>query len=169
MTENNPMSLEEITRTLTELAQHVEAIRGGKNEPELDPNDPLNEILPGGLTATDSLSCDNRGMNRILESSGKPRTIRNVLTAYVQVTAPDNWYSIRSPATNKLYRIAVASPRRITSPGGLSRTVHATRDFGIYLYSSEELSAGWVIEGVAKVLDTYERAGEQYLIYELLS
>lgn len=47
MTENNnqTMSLEDITRALTELAKHVEAIRGGESEPELDPNDPLNAIV----------------------------------------------------------------------------------------------------------------------------
>lgn len=39
MAENNnaqTMSLEDITRALTELAKHVEAIRGGEGEPELD-------------------------------------------------------------------------------------------------------------------------------------
>lgn len=43
MTENNnnqTVSLEDITRALTELAQKVEAIRGGENAPELDPSDP---------------------------------------------------------------------------------------------------------------------------------
>ena len=31
MTENNTMSLEDITRALTELAKHVEAIRGERS------------------------------------------------------------------------------------------------------------------------------------------
>ncbi len=169
MTENNTMSLEEITRALTELAKHVETIRGGESEPELDPSDPLNEILPESLTATDSLNSDDRGMNRILDSSGEPRTIRNVLKAYTQVSVPDGWYTIRSVASDKRYRISEVRHHRVTSPSGSSRPVHTTHDFGVYLYSSEELSAGWVVEGVAKVLDTYERAGKQYLIYELLS
>ena len=129
----------------------------------------VREVLPESLTATDSLNSDDRGMNRILMSSGEPRTIRNVLKAYTQVSVPDAWYTIRSHTSNKRYRISEARPHRVTAPGGSSRPVHSTRDFGIYLYSSEKLSAGWVIEGVAKVLDTYERAGKQYLIYEMLS
>jgi hypothetical protein len=56
MTENNnqTMSLEDITRALTELAKHVEAIRGGENTPELDPNDPLNVVLPTTQVAYDA-------------------------------------------------------------------------------------------------------------------
>lgn len=170
MTENNQtMSLEDITRALTEIAQHVDAIRGGESAPELDPNDPLNKVLPDNHVAYDAEGADDARMNRTLASSGEPRTIRNVLQAYVKSPAPDGWYTLRSG--DNRYRIARAYRLRVTSPVGITKTVVVVCDFGLPLRNSEELSAGWVIEdtpeGPVKVLDVYEHAGEQYLIYEM--
>lgn len=54
MTENNDRDLASIIATLTELTKAVEAIRGGENTPELNPNDPLNEIVGDDHVATDS-------------------------------------------------------------------------------------------------------------------
>jgi hypothetical protein len=171
MTENNnqTMSLEDITRALTELAKHVEAIRGDESAPALDPNDPLNVVLPTTHVAYDASGGDDAKMNRILASSGEPRTIRNVLWAYMQVSSPDDWYTLRSG--DNRYRISLARHHRVTSPAGVTQTVVSTNDFGIHLPGSERLTAGWVVEGTpvgtAKVLDVYEHADKQYLIYEM--
>ena len=170
MTENNQtMSLEDITRALTELAQHVEAIRGGENAPELGPSDPLDKVLSSMQVAYDSSGSEDTNMNRLLASSGEPRTIRNVLRAYTQVVSPDDWYTLRSG--DNRYRISRARRHLVTSPAGVTQTTVSTNDFGISLHGSEGLSAGWVVESTPgdtiKVLDVYEHADKQYLIYEM--
>lgn len=169
MTENNDRDLASIIATLTELTKAVEAIRGGETEPEPDPNDPLNVVLPTTHVAYDASGRNDAKMNRILASSGEPRTIRNVLRAYMQVFSPDDWYTLRSG--DNRYRISLARHHRVTPPAGVTQTVVSTNDFGIHLPGSEGLSAGWVVEGTpvgtAKVLDVYEHADKQYLIYEM--
>lgn len=42
-----------------------------------------------------------------------------------------------------------------------------THDFTLPV-SLEDLTAGWVYSGTAKVLDVFEVNGEKYTIYELL-
>jgi len=88
-------------------------------------------------------------MNRILASSGEPRTIRNVLRAYAQLSSPDDWYTLRSG--DNRYRISLARHHRVTSPAGVTQTVVSTNDFGIHLPGSEGLSAGWVVESTSGV------------------
>lgn len=169
MSFNNDRDLASIIASLTELTKAVEAIRGGETEPELDPNDPLNVVLPTTHVAYDASGGDDTKMNRILASSGEPRTIRNVLQAYAQLSSPDDWYTLRSG--DNRYRISLTRHHRVTSPAGVTQTVVSTNDFGIHLPGSEGLSAGWVVEGppvgTAKVLDVYAHADKQYLIYEL--
>lgn len=169
MSFNNDRDLASIIASLTELTKAVEAIRGGETEPELDPNDPLNVVLPTTHVAYDASGGDDTKMNRILASSGEPRTIRNVLQAYAQLSSPVDWYTLRSG--DNRYRISLTRHHRVTSPAGVTQTVVSTNDFGIHLPGSEGLSAGWVVEGTpagtAKVLDVYAHADKQYLIYEL--
>ncbi len=132
MTENNvqTMSLEDITRTLTELAKHVEAIRGGENEPELDPDDPLNEIAHDGWGATDANDSEVERANRTLRESGEPDTIRNFLKALMSKPNADSWYTVRSRSTRKHYRISqVYTTSGITKPDGYAFLQTRTHDF----------------------------------------
>lgn len=170
MTENNNRDLASIVATLTELTKAVEAIRGGENTPELDLNDPLNEVLSSGTwTATDASTGTDDAANRILESSGEPRTLRNFLKALLQTHDPDRWYTVRSRATHKRYRVYLAELRnQTTAPDGTTRGVTCTHDFYLPV-APEEVEAGWVIPRVAKVLDVFEWEGEKYLITELIN
>ena len=144
----------------------AETLIGSK---QLDPNDPLDEVVPDTLISYKTSNRQNAQVNKLLASSGEPRTIRNVLRAYAQLSSPDDWYTLRS-GDNRC-RISLARHHRVTSPAGVTQTVVSTDDSEIHLPGSEGLSAGWVVESTsgvtAKVLDVYEHADNQYLIYEL--
>lgn len=173
MTENNnnqTMSLEDITRALTELAKHVEAIRGGEGEPELDPSDPLNEISQDDWRATDANDSEEEHANNILRESGEPRTIRNFLKALMRKPSADSWYTVRSLGSRKYYRISLVSKenRDLTKPDGSVLRQTRTHDFTLPV-PPEELTAGWVIRAEAKVLDVFEMDDKKYAIYEMLS
>lgn len=173
MTENNnnnqTMSLEDITRALTELAQKVEAIRGGENAaPALDPSDPLNETSEHPWCAPDATNSEDERANNTISELGDPRTIRNFLKALVSQESADSWYTVRSLATLKRYRISrVDNVSGITKPDGYAFAQSRTHDF-IVPIPREELTAGWVIGTTAKVLDVFEVEGKKYTIYELL-
>lgn len=170
MTENNnqTMSLEDITRALTEMAKHVEAIRGGESEPELDPSDPLNETSEHPWCAPDATSSEDERADNTISAWGAPRTIRNFLKALVSTENADSWYTVRSLATRKRYRISrVDGVSGITKPDGYAFAQSRTHDF-IVPIPREELTAGWVIGTAAKVLDVFEVEGKKYTIYELL-
>lgn len=170
MTENNnqTMSLEDITRALTELAQKVEAIRGGENAPELDPSDPLNETSEHPWCAPDATSSEDERANNTISEWGAPRTIRNFLKALVSRENADSWYTVRSLVSRKRYRISrVDDVSGITKPDGYSFSQSRTHDFTLPL-NPKELTAGWVIGTTAKVLDVFEVGGKKYTIYELL-
>lgn len=80
----------------------------------------------------------------------------------------DSWYTVRSRATRKCYRISrVDNVSGITKPDGYAFMKSRTHDFTL-LVSLEELTAGWVISATAKVLDVFEVGGKKYTIYELL-
>lgn len=147
MTENNnaqTMSLEDITRALTELAQHVEAIRGGESEPELDPTDPLNVIVADDHDATDSSSVTDAQVRALFEKSGEPRTIRNLLKTYMKTSDPDNWYTLRLASTRKYYRIIRVSNRYVTTPDGSSQVWTSGYDISLPV-RIEDLAAGWCV------------------------
>lgn len=167
MTENNtPMTLDDITRALTELAKHVEAIRGGENAPELDPNDPLNEIVGEDRVATDSSDVTDARVRTLLEDSGEPRTIRNTLKTYMETINPDNWYTMRSPSTRKYYRIIRVSNQYVTTPDGSSQVWTSGHDISLPV-PIEDLAAGWRVGNSYKVLDVFELNNKKYLIAEL--
>ena len=170
MSFNNNNDLAAIVAALTELTQKVEAIRGGESAPELDPNDPLNEVLVGNTwTATDASTDTDDAANRILEESGEPRTLRNFCKAIMQTNDPDKWYTVRSRATSKRYRVYLAELRnQPTDPYGTTRGVTRTHDFYLPV-SPETVTAGWTIPRVARVLDTFELGEDKYLIAELLN
>lgn len=172
MTENNnnqTMSLEDITRALTELAQKVEAIRGGENAaPALDPSDPLNETSESPWCATDANTSEDERANDTLSEWGSPRTIRNFLKALVRKENADSWCTVRSRVSRKYYRISqVEGVSGITTPDGRDLVQSRTHDF-ILLVSPEELTAGWIYRGTAKVLDVFKLGNATYTIYEML-
>nr|DAV69138.1 MAG TPA: hypothetical protein [Caudoviricetes sp.] len=169
MTENNnaqTMSLEDITRALTELAKHVEAIRGGENAPELDPNDPLNEIVGDDRVATDSSAVTDVRVRTLLEDSGEPRTIRNLLKTYMKTIDPDNWYTLRSTSTRKYYRIIRVYNQYVTTPDGSSQVWTSGHDISLPV-PIEELTAGWRVGNSYKVLDVFELNSKKYIIAEI--
>lgn len=167
MTENNQtMSLEEITRALTELAKHVEAIRGGENAPELDPTDPLNVIVEDDHMATDSSSVTDAQVHTLFEESGKPRTIRNLLKTYMKTSNPDNWYTLRRASTRKYYRIIRVSNQYVTTPDGSSQVWTSGYDISLPV-PPEDLTAGWCVGNSYKVLDVFELNSKKYIIAEI--
>lgn len=167
MTENNQtMSLEDITRALTEIAQHVEAIRGSESKPELDPNDPLNEIMEPGQVAIDSSALADIRVRTLLEDSVEPRTLRNLLKTYMRTLNPDSWYTVRSCSTRKYYRIVRVFNRYVTTPDGNSQLWAS--GYGISLpVSIEDLTAGWRVGNAYKVLDVFELNDKKYVIAEM--
>lgn len=169
MTENNnqTMSLEDITRALTELTKAVEAIRGGESTPELDPSDPLNETSESPWCATDANDSENERANNILSEWGAPHTIRNFLKALMSKEHSDSWYTVRSLASRKYYRISrVDEVSGITAPDGYAFMQSRAHDFTVPV-TLEELTAGWVIDTTAKVLDVFKLDGTTYSIYEM--
>lgn len=168
MTENNNNDLASIVAALTELTQKVEAIRGGESEPELDPNDPLNEISEGPWCATDANNSEDERANDTLSEWGSPRTIRNFLKALVRKENADSWYTVRSRVSRKYYRISqVEEVSWITTPDGRALVQSRTHDF-ILPVSPEELTAGWIYRDTAKVLDVFKLGNATYTIYEML-
>lgn len=159
-----------IVAALTELTQKVEAIRGGeKAAPVLDPNDPLNEISESPWCATDANDSEDERANASIDEFGAPRTIRNFLKALMRKEHADSWYTVRSHATRKLYRISrVDEVSGITKPDGYALMQSRAHDFTIPV-TLEELTAGWVIGTTAKVLDVFKLGDITYTIYELLN
>lgn len=170
MTENNnnnqTMSLEDITRALGELAKHVEAIRGGENAPELDPDDPLNEILPTNYEVFDATCEEISDAHNHLGASGEPRTIRNFLKALMQGDDPDSFYTATAPTTGKRYRICQVSARYYTAPDGSRRTTAYLRPAPDMPVPPEELVPGWKLDGNVEVLEVFELRGKKCALLE---
>ena len=170
MTENNNNNdLAFIVAALTELTQKVEAIRGGtETAPELDPNDPLNEISESPWCATDANDSEDERANNTISEWGAPHTIRNFLKALMSQENADTWYTVRSHVSRKYYRISrVEEVSGITTPDGRALMQSRTHDF-ILPVSLEELTAGWVYCSTAKVLDVLKLGNATYTIYEML-
>lgn len=168
MSFNNDRDLASIVATLTELTKAVEAICGGESEPELDPNDPLNETSEHPWCAPDATGSEDERADNTISAWGAPRTIRNFLKALVSTENADSWYTVRSLATRKRYRISrvdeVPSPATLN---GYDFVQSRTHDFTLPV-SLEELTGGWVYRGTAKVLDVFKLDDTTYAIYEML-
>ena len=163
----NNNDLAAIVAALTELTQKVEAIRGGENAaPDLDPSDPLNDIVGEERGATDSSAITDARVRTLLEDSGEPRTIRNTLKTYMKTLNPDNWYTMRSPSTRKYYRIVRVFNQYVTTPDGSSQLWTSGHDISLPV-PVEDLAAGWRVGNSYKVLDVFELNDKKYLIAEL--
>lgn len=135
---------------------------------EIPTTDPLEELVED-FRANLSMSWDRSdAVRRHFEATGETPTVRNVLKALVSKENADSWYTVRSLATRKRYRISqVDGVSGITKPDGYAFAQSRTHDF-IVPIPREELTAGWVIGTTAKVLDVFEVEGKKYTIYELL-
>lgn len=166
MSFNNDRDLASIVATLTELTKAVEAIRGGESEPELDPNDPLNVIVGDDHVAMDSSAVTDTQVRTLFEESGKPRTIRNLLKAYMMTIDPDSWYTLRWASTRKHYRILRVFNQYVTTPDGGSQVWTSGRDISLPV-PIEDLAAGWCVGNSYKVLDVFELNSKKYIIAEI--
>lgn len=166
MSFNNDRDWASIVATLTELTKAVEAIRGGESEPELDPNDPLNVIVGDDHVATDSSAVTDAQVRTLFEESGKPRTIRNLLKAYMRTIDPDSWYTLRWASTRKHYRILRVFNQYVTTPDGGSQTWTSGHDISLPV-PIEDLAAGWCVGNSYKVLDVFELNSKKYIIAEI--
>lgn len=67
----------------------------------LDPNDPLDEVVPSTLISYKTSNRQNAQVNKLLAESRVPRTIRNLLKAYfhtdISASAYKHVYSLVSP------------------------------------------------------------------------
>lgn len=168
MTNDNPMSLEDITRTLTELAKHVEAIRG-EREPALDPSDPLNAIVGNLRERFPTVSPTARlRVDSYLAETGKPATLRNVLTAYASLHPAKRWVVYRGSADGKLYGIYRVLECRTEAPAGNTFSP-SRRTTAFPLPQNKRVSelVGWIFredEWEHKILETYEANGNTYII-----
>lgn len=164
---NNNNNLEAIVAALTELTQKVEAIRGGtETAPELDPNDPLNELVEEDQVATDSSAVTDSRVHTLLEDSGAPRTLRNLLKTYMMTINPDNWYTVRSRSTRKYYRIVRVFTTYVTTPDGSSQSWTSGYDISLPV-PLNELTAGWRVGNAYKVLEVFELDNKKYVIAEI--
>ena len=165
----NEHDLASIVATLTELTKHVEAIRGGENAAaQLDPSDPLNEIMGAEHGATDATDHENERASERIQASGEHRTIRNFLKALVEREDADRWYTVRSDRTRKTYRISLITARHsATDPDGTPRSITRAHDFELPV-SLSDVTAGWVVEDTAKVLDVFSLGLNTYAVYEKL-
>ena len=168
MSFNNDRDLASIVATLTELTKAVEAIRGGESEPELDPNDPLNEVLPSDHKVVDSSTWEDDEADRRLEESGEPRTVRNLLKAMIERDGAEAEYYLRSPRTNTRYRILRVLHKPFKRPDGTSFYDAATAHFAIPANVSANQLVGTTYDGTYRILETYENNLDTYFIVECL-
>lgn len=167
MTTNNDLAA--IVAALTELTQKVEAIRGGtETAPELDPNDPLNEVLPSDHTVVDSSTWEDGEADRRLEASGEPRTVRNLLKAMMERDGAEVEYYLRSPRTHTRYRILRVLHKHFKRPDGTSFYNEATAYFAIPANVSANQLVGTTYDGTYKILETYGNNRDTYFIVECL-
>lgn len=167
MTENNP-NLVSLLEALAKVLKMIEATRDSsrENEPELGPNDPLNEIVDPGQVATDSSAVTDSLVRTLLEDSGEPHTLRNLLKTYMMTPDPDSWYTVRSRSTRKYYRIVRVFNRYVTTPDGRSQLWASGHDISLPV-SIEDLTAGWCVGNAYKVLDVFELNDKKYVIAEM--
>lgn len=168
MSFNNDRDLASIVATLTELTKAVEAIRGGENPPELDPNDPLNEVLPNDHKVVDSSTWEDNEADKRLEESGEPRTVRNLLKTMMERDGAEVEYYLRSPRTHTRYRILRVLHKPFQRHDGTSFYDAATAYFAIPANVSANQLVGTTYDGTYKILETYESNLDTYFIVECL-
>lgn len=169
MTDNNP-TLASLAATLAEVSKQLEAIRGSESEPELDPNDPLNEVLPDIVTDRNASFSLDRSAGNYLKENFKPRTIRNLLLAYAHCHPLGYSFSLDSQEGDGVYRIYRITSCRVVPPDSGPRSpLRSTSAFPLPLDKPAVELIGWTfcfLNRQFKVLDACEIDGRSYLITE---
>ncbi len=165
-------TLASLAATLAEVSQQLEAIRGESErhtEPELDPDDPLNEILPDLVSGQDTTFGLDFRADSYLKLNIQPRTIRNLLLAYARLHPHGYSFSIDSQKGDGVYRIYRVMQCRAESPEGDIRNTRSTSGFPIPTGKPASELVGWNLRFLNrefKVLDTCEIDGRSYLFTE---
>lgn len=169
MTENNP-TLASLAETLAEVSKQLEAIRGGESTPDIDPNDPLNEVLPDIVTDRNASFSLDRSADDYLKKNFMPRTIRNLLLAYAHCHPLGYSFSLDSQEGDGVYRIHRVVSCLAESPAGDTRSpLRSTSTFPLPLDKPAAELIGWTFRFLNrqfKVLDACEIDGRSYLITE---
>lgn len=163
----NKQTLENIESTLKAIALHMGVTSGGASTPEINPNDPLDEVLEE-YSSVDGSTIQGSEVFHRLERVGRAATIRNVLKELMRRETIIDHRTVVSEKTGRVYRIYLARPYRINIPDSLPHTTFSTADFPIPGLVKPEAMKGWTIEGKAEVLDAFEMNDELYFICELL-
>lgn len=163
----NKQTLESIESTLKAIALHMGVTSGGASTPEINPNDPLDEVLEESSSVHGPAIRGTEVFNR-LERVGRTPTIRNVLKELMRRESLSLSSTVSSEKTGKNFRIYLARPYRINIPSSLPHTMFSTADFPLPGLVKPEAMKGWTIEGKAEVLDAFEMNDELYFICELL-
>lgn len=156
------------SRILDALRAIIEVVDKARSELPDEPGDPLDEVVSGYAPST-SPNHDAEA-DAWLEQSGKPRTLRNLLTAYVQARPSTNFVSASSPSTRKWYRILRVRSSRAKHPENdvFSTPIEFTESFPLPLHPPAERLVGWTFDEKYKVLDYCEIEGNTYLIAVVL-
>lgn len=158
---------ENLAATLVEVSQQLEDLRGST----LDPTDPLNEVVSDAWTVRDPNKYDEREATDTLQRWGAPRTLRNILKAYI--TRKDRFvsyesYTIDSPTTEATYRVHRLEACSVKAPDGREHDpVYRTKDFPLPRFTALPSLVGWTFAKWSKVIDTFEDSHYKYIIVEL--
>lgn len=156
------------SRILDALRAIIEVVDKARSELPDEPCDPLDEVTSGYAPST-SPNHDAEA-DAWLEQSGKPRTLRNLLTAYVHARPSTNFVPAASPSTRKWYRILRVRSSRAKHPENdvFSTPIEFTESFPLPLHPPAERLVGWTFDEKYKVLDYCEIEGNTYLIAVVL-
>lgn len=156
------------SRILDALRAIIEVVDKARSELPDEPCDPLDEVTSGYAPST-SPNHDAEA-DAWLERSGKPRTLRNLLTAYVHARPSTNFVSASSPSTRKWYRILRVRSSRAKHPENdvFSTPIEFTESFPLPLHPPAERLVGWTFDEKYEVLDYCEIEDNKYLIAEVL-
>lgn len=156
------------TRILDALRAVIEVVDKARLElPDELERDPLNETVTGYASNT-SRNHDGE-VDDWLARYDRPRTLRNLLTAYVHARPSTNFVSAPSPSTRKWYRILRVRSSRAKHPENdvFSTPIEFTESFPLPLHPPAERLVGWTFDEKYKVLDYCEIEGNTYLICEI--
>lgn len=156
------------SRILDALRAIIEVVDKARSELPDEPCDPLDEVASG--YASNTSPNHDAEADAWLKRSGKPRTLRNLLTAYVHARPSTNFVSASSPSTRKWYRILRVRSSRAKHPENdvFSTPIRFTESFPLPLHPPAERLVGWTFDKKYKVLDYCEIEGNTYLIAVVL-
>lgn len=130
------------SRILDALRAIIEVVDKARSELPDEPCDPLDEVTSGYAPST-SPNHDAEA-DAWLEQSGKPRTLRNLLKAYVHARPSTNFVPASSPSTRKWYRILRVRSSRAKHPENdvFSTAIEFTESFPLPLHPRRSAWSG---------------------------